>query len=74
MRWSLLLISALLAATTDASAETIPPGDYSDAGRVVRTSTGTIELLDGHGCMLQLSHALQGQLAPHIGMFVRVDG
>jgi hypothetical protein len=63
----------LLALALAARAETYPPGDYSDTGRVVRTARGDIELFDGNGCRLLLTKELQAVLAPHLGRLVRVD-
>ena len=62
----LLLVAVVLA-------DSVPPGDYSDVGRVVRTTHGSIELFGGNVCSLCLTEELQSVLAPHLGEVVRVD-
>ena len=66
-----LLTLALLASV--AAAETIPPGDYSDVGRVVRRANGQYDLFSGHGTPLQLTEKLAAQLKPFAGKLVRVE-
>lgn len=63
----------LLALALPARAEWLPPGDYSDAGRVVRTRRGSIGLFDGYCCSFQHNEELHKALAPHLGELVRVD-
>jgi len=64
---------ALTLFATLAAAETIPPGDYSDVGKVVRRANGKYDLFSGHGCLLQLPDKLAAQLKPHFGKLVRVE-